>query len=208
MRPENKPEFRQIACETCGLIQRLGKIPQGAVARCARCRSVIIRDKPNSLSRTAALSLAALILYVPANVYPVMRMEYMGASKTNTIWTGVVSLAQDGMWEIALLVFCASIMVPLLKLLGLFYLVLTARSGSRRRDRTIVYKIIESIGRWSMLDVFLLSILVALVKLGSLATVLPGPGIIAFAAVVVLTILASQSFDPRVIWDSPEERNE
>ena len=208
MRTEDKSEIRQIACDTCGLIQLLGEVPQRAVARCARCRSVIFHDKPNSLSRTAALSLAALILYVPANVYPVMRMEYMGASQTNTIWTGVVSLARDGMWEIAFLVFCASIMVPLLKLLGLFYLVLTVRSGRRKRDRTIVYKIIESIGRWSMLDVFLLSILVALVKLGSLATVLPGPGIIAFAAVVVLTILASQSFDPRIIWDAPEEENE
>jgi len=157
------------------------------------------------LSRTAALSLTALILYVPANLYPVMRMEFMGAASENTIWTGVVSLAGDGMWEIALLVFCASILVPLMKLLGLFYLVLTAGSVKRKKDRTLVYKIIEAVGRWSMLDVFLLSILVALVKLGSLATVLPGPGIIAFAAVVVLTILASQGFDPRVIWEIPEE---
>ncbi|MFL6563772.1 MAG: paraquat-inducible protein A [Burkholderiales bacterium] len=156
-----------------------------------------------SLQVTAALAVAALILYLPANIYPILRMHFYGAYSESTVWDGVVSLAQSKQYFVALIVFLASIAVPILKLTGLLYLVISARFrlGRRLHSRTRIYRFIDVVGPWAMLDVFLLAILVALVKLGQIATILPGPGLIAFTAVVVLTMLASASFDPRTIWD-------
>jgi paraquat-inducible protein A len=142
---------------------------------------------------------AALFLYLPANIYPVMMMEYLGRHTENTVWGGVKALYRDGMWGVATIVFAASILVPLLKLLGLFFLV--SCHGQRwQKQRTWIYKTICRIGPWAMLDVFLLAIMVALIRFGRFATVVPGPGIFAFTAVVVLTLLASSSFDPQLIW--------
>jgi paraquat-inducible protein A len=134
-------------------------------------------------------------------------MDYHGVHSESTVWDGCVKLFQQDQWLVATIVFCASILIPLFKLLGLFFLVSTAKAKSTRLqfERTWIYKIIEVIGPWAMLDVFLLSVLVALVKLKQIATVLPGPGIIAFTAVVVLTILASASFDPKLIWQRPRD---
>ena len=196
-----------VLCRSCDLTIHIGELAPGAKAACPRCGSKVSERKRDSLQRTLALSLAALVLYVPANIYPILRMEFYGAYSESTVWDGCVRLFQDGMWFVAVIVFMASILIPLLKLLGLFFLVTTARSTRWRRERTRVYQLIDVIGPWAMLDVFLLAILVAVVKLEQLATILPGPGIIAFAAVVILTILASQSFDPRLIWDArkPQE---
>ncbi len=196
-----------VACPTCNLLQRIGSLERGAVAECCRCGTAVSRRPKASLARTAALSLAALILYVPANLYPILRMAYYGAYSENTVWDGCVRLFQDGQYPVAIVVFFASIVIPLFKLLGLFYLTGTAWLGSRRRrrERTLIYKIIDVIGPWAMLDVFLLAILVALVRLQQLASVYPGPGLLPFAAVVVLTILASASFDPALIWEPDNE---
>jgi paraquat-inducible protein A len=192
-----------VACAICGLSQRMAKIRPGTAAACCRCGATLRGRKGDSLSRTAAFSLAALIFYIPANVYPILRMEFYGAYSESTVWDGIVTLFQGGQWVVAVIVFLASILIPLFKLLGLFYLTATTHFGSARlrRERTWIARIIDVIGPWAMLDVFLLSILVALVKLEQLATVLPGPGILAFTAVVVFTILASASFDPRAIWE-------
>ncbi|HYG54054.1 MAG TPA: paraquat-inducible protein A [Burkholderiales bacterium] len=191
-----------IACDTCGLVQRLAPVAPGTAAECARCESVIVARGRGSLELTAALALAALILYVPANLYPILRMNLRGVYSESTVWDGVVSLAHANQWLVAAVVFLASMVIPVLKLAGLFFLVISSRLrlGRRLRGRTRIYKFIDRIGPWAMLDVFLLAVLVALVKLGTWATVLPGPGLIAFAAVVVLTMLASASFDPRLIW--------
>jgi paraquat-inducible protein A len=188
-----------ISCRTCGLVQQLEHLPQGHKAECARCGEVLLRDRIYSRPLTAALALAALFLYVPANIYPVMVMHYLGRETENTVWGGIQALWVAGMWGVAIIVFLASMLVPLLKLVGLFYLVL-AQGRSRQRFRTRVFKIIEKIGPWAMLDVFLLAIMVAVVRFGKFATVIPGPGIIAFTAVVVLTLLAVASFEPRLIW--------
>lgn len=194
----------QIACPVCGLIQELDALPPGTVAECCRCGSVVASEKRGGLACTAALSLAALLLYVPANIYPIMRMEFHGAFTESTVWDGCVRLFQDGQWLVAAIVFLASLVIPLLKLLGLFYLVVSTklRSPFAQTLRTRIYTLIEVIGPWAMLDVFLLAILVALVKLGRIATVTSGPGLLAFASVVVLTILASASFDPKQIWQN------
>jgi paraquat-inducible protein A len=202
----DEPMETIIACETCGLVQRMEELQPGTAAECGRCGSIIAERKVNSIGRTAAFSLAALILYVPANIYPILRMNYYGAYSENTVWNGCVKLFEDGQWLVAVIVFLASIVIPLFKLLALFYLVVTAKfkSTRRRSERTWIFKTIEVIGPWAMLDVFLLSVLVALVKLGEIATVVPGPGLLAFTAVVVLTILASASFDTKLIWDEPD----
>lgn len=197
-----------IACKTCGLAQRLEELGPGLVAECARCGSRLARHKLNSLGRTAAFSVAALILYIPANIYPILRMNLYGVHSESTVWDGCRALFQRGEVLVAVIVFLASMVIPFLKLVGLFFLIATAAlgSGRRRPARTWIYRAIDVIGPWAMLDVFLLSVLVALVKLGELATVFPGPGLLAFTAMVVLTILAASSFDPRLIWVEPERR--
>ena len=197
-----------VACKICGLVQRVPALAPGAQAVCPRCGAVVVEHKVNTLSRTAAFSLAALMFYLPANIYPILQMELYGAHSENTVLDGCISLFQHGQRLVAVIVFLASLLIPFLKLLGLFYLVITTRFASRRRrlERTWIYRLIDVIGPWAMLDVFLLAILVALVKLGELATVRPGPGLFAFAAVVVLTILATTSFDPAQIWETPDER--
>lgn len=197
-----------VVCKTCGLLQRTAALQLGSVAECCRCGSTVGRYNSDSLARTAAFSLAALIFYVPANVYPILSMDFYGAYSENTVWEGCVKLFESGQWPVAVIVFFASILIPLVKLLGLFSLVVTTkfRPARLRRGWTWIHKIIEAIGPWAMLDVFLVAVLVALVKLGRLATVLPGPGLVMFTAVVVLTILASASFDPRLIWDDKDKR--
>ena len=194
-----------IACKTCELVQSIGALRPGTTAECCRCGSVIGERKAGSLGRTAAFSLAALILYAPANVYPILRMQLHGAYSESTVWDGCVSLITHGQWLVGAVVLLASIVIPLVKLVALFFLVATAKAGSAlgRHERTWMFRIIAAIGPWAMLDVFLLAVLVSLVKLGELATVLPGPGLFAFTAVVVLTTLASASFDPKLIWDPP-----
>jgi paraquat-inducible protein A len=159
--------------------------------------------KPNSIARTWALVLAALIFYIPANVLPITMTTSMGKVQADTIMSGVIYFMKTGSWGIALVIFIASIFVPLLKLLILSYLLISVqrKSNWRPRDRTRLYRITEVIGRWSMLDIFVITILVALVKLGALAAIEAGPAAIFFAAVVVITIFAAMSFDPRLIWD-------
>jgi paraquat-inducible protein A len=198
-----------IACKTCGLVQRLDVLEPGTSAECYRCGWLIGKRMVNSLGRVAAFSLAALIFYVPANIFPILRMEYYGAYSENTVWEGCVRLFQDGQWFVAIIVFLASILIPFVKLVGLFFLVVTTKYQSSRwqRERTLIYKVIDVIGPWAMLDVFLLSVLVALVKLQRIATVLPGRALLAFTAVVVFTLLASATFDPTTIWEQPRAKH-
>lgn len=195
-----------VACTACGLVQRAVAPAAGSVVICSRCESVLLRRKPDSLARTACFSLAALLLYAPANLFPVLRMEFHGIRTENTVWDGCVTLFLEGQWFIAGVVFAASIVIPFLKLASLLFLVTTTKYnlGVGKRMRTRLHSAIEFVGPWAMLDVFLLAILVSLVKLGRIATVLPGPGVLAFASVVILTILASASFDSRLIWETEE----
>lgn len=193
-----------VACRICGQVHQLdGNRPgPGMVALCVRCGSAIERRTAGSLHLTAAFSLAALLLYLPANLFPILHLNLYGATQDNTIWSGCVRFWESGDYVIAAIVFLASIFIPLLKLLGLFFLVMTTRLrwARGRLVRTWIYRVIESIGRWAMLDVFVLAILVSLVKLRSLATIIPGPGALAFGLVVVFTLFASASFDPQLIW--------
>lgn len=192
-----------IACDTCGEVSRaMPGMP------CPVCATRLEPRKPGSLARTSAFMIAAAVLYVPANFYPILTYTRLGYGPPSTILGGVKELIELQMWPLALLVFVASICVPMLKLCSITLLLLTTRFGSawRLRDRTRLYRIVDVIGRWSMIDVFMLAVLVALVQVGQLATVVPGLGAVCFAAVVVLTMLSSFSFDPRLMWDAAERR--
>jgi paraquat-inducible protein A len=193
-----------VSCDTCGLVQQVEPLRPGTAAECIRCGSFLAaRRSTASLHVTAALSLAALVLYVPANLYPMMKMYLHGAYSESTVWDGVVMLMQYDQWLVAVIVFMASMVIPLVKLAGLFSLVVTSYMGwgRRLRARTQLYKFIDAIGPWAMLDVFLLAVLVALVKLSSWAKIIPGPALFAFTLVVVFTMLASAAFDPKWIWE-------
>jgi paraquat-inducible protein A len=193
-----------VSCDTCGLVQAVERLPAGTAAECVRCGSFLAAGSGAwRLEAVAALSLAALVLYVPANIYPILKMHLHGSYSESTVWDGVVALVTHNEWAVAIIVFLASMVIPLVKLAGLLSLTVTARMGwgRRLRARTQLYKLIDAIGPWAMLDVFLLAVLVALVKLSSWAKVIPGPGLAAFTAMVVLTMLASAAFDPKLIWE-------
>jgi paraquat-inducible protein A len=193
-----------VACTVCHLLS-----PDG-VGRCPRCGAALHSRKPDSIARSWALVTAAAILYVPANVLPMTTVTSLGMVQSDTIMSGVVYFVQSGSWPIALVIFVASVFVPLLKLFILSYLLISVQRKShfRPKDRTRLYLITEAVGRWSMLDIFVVTILVALVNLGALATIQAGPAALYFAAVVVLTMLAAMSFDPRLIWDAKEKMHE
>lgn len=195
---------RLIGCHTCNLAVDLPQTLPDEQPLCPRCGSVLHRRKPDSLSRTAALLITAALLYIPANVYPMMTLSALGRGEPSTIVGGVMELIAADMWPLAFIVFTASILVPMLKLISMSWLVISARRGSRWRlkDRTLIYRMNELVGRWSMVDVFVITVLVALVQLGSLANIFPGIGILAFGGVVILTMLAALCFDPRLMWDN------
>jgi len=161
---------------------------------------------PNSIQLTWALVITAIIAYLPANLYPVMTVTSLGRSQSDTIISGVIYLLLHGDWPLALIVFVASVLVPLLKIVALLYLLFSVqrRSPLRKSQRTRLYRVIELVGRWSMVDIFVVALLAALVQAGALATIEPGVGAIAFTSVVILTMVAALSFDPRLIWDNEE----
>lgn len=197
---------RSVRCPSCAMLAVPPASGDPLALGCPRCGARLERRKPQSLSRTWALVMAGAILYIPANLYPILDIEILGRSESDTIYAGVVSLFAAGMWEIGVLVFFASILVPLGKLVALTFLLLSIERRSRwaPRTRTVLYRLIETVGRWSFIDTFMISILVALVQLGSLATIDPGFGATCFAAVIVITMFAAASFDPRIIWDLEE----
>lgn len=196
-----------LVCHGCGLLSRFTPGQTREASRCPRCGAGLHPRKPDSLTRTWALTLTAYILYIPANLLPIMTVVMSGRGQPDTILSGVKELLLGGMWPLALLVFFASIAVPVLKLLILTGLLLSVQFESHwiPRQRTILYRFTELIGRWSMIDIFVITILVAVVKLGALATIDAGPGAVAFAGVVVTTMFAAMSFDPRLIWDNIED---
>ncbi|KAA0013643.1 paraquat-inducible protein A [Billgrantia pellis] len=193
-------------CPTCGLVNRLDAMGRG---HCQRCGERLHARAPHSLQRTWALLATAALMYLPANLYPIMTTTSLGQSSPSTIIGGVVELIQMGSWPVAAVIFVASVIVPVGKLVALAWLCLVAERSAELNpvNRTRLYRLTEFIGRWSMVDVFVVAILVALIRAGSLMAITPGPAALAFAAVVVLTMLAAMTFDPRLIWDTPPPRD-
>lgn len=194
-----------VSCHACGHVQPRAR--KDGHARCARCNSPMHVRHPDSLTRTWALLFAAAILYIPANLLPVMHTASLVGDEDDTIMSGVAYFWTSGDAPLAVIVFIASILVPMLKLSVLALLCITAqrRSTWRPAERTKLYRLVEFIGRWSMLDVFVVTLTVALVRFQSLAVITAGPGAIAFGSVVILTMMASMQFDPRLIWDPVDE---
>lgn len=192
-----------LTCRVCEL-----SVPAATVAphkpRCPRCGDPLHRRKPASLQRTWALLIGAILCYLPANLLPIMTVTSLGQTQSDTILSGVIFLLTHGMWPLALVVFVASVLVPLVKVVILVYLLLSVQLGSRRSpgERTRWYRVTELVGRWSMVDIYVVTVLVALVRLDNLATIEAGPGALFFAAVVILTMFAAMTFDPRLIWDA------
>jgi paraquat-inducible protein A len=191
-------------CHDCGQLARL----TGAGGACPRCGAALHLRKTDSLARAWALVIASYILYVPANLLPIMETSSLFGEQSDTILSGIVFLWRSGSWDLALIVFVASIVVPLSKLFALTWLLLAVHRRSRWQplQRARLYRVVEFVGKWSMLDIYVVALLATVVKFKSLATVSAAPGAVAFGAVVILTMLAAQSFDPRLIWDAAEGR--
>jgi paraquat-inducible protein A len=196
-----------LVCHECALLTQA--VPGVHAQHCPRCGAALHLRKPDSIARSWAFLIAAVILYIPANVLPVMETGSLFGAQQDTILSGVAFLWNSGAWDLAAIVFIASIVVPLAKILALAFLLVTVqlRSTWQAQQRTKLYRLVELVGRWSMLDIYVITILVALVQLKALATIKAGPAAIAFGAVVVLTMLAASSFDPRLIWDPLEKRH-
>jgi paraquat-inducible protein A len=197
---------QSIGCIDCDLL--VEETEEGRA--CPRCGAVLHLRKPDALRRTAAFLAAGYLLYVPANVLPVLRIVYLGGEEINTIGSGVVELARNELWPLAIIVLLASIIIPLVKLAGLTWMLLAVRVRSARLlvARTRLYRRIELIGRWSNIDVFMASVLVSLLQLGTLTQIHAGLGLVAFAAVVILTMLATLTFDSRLMWDAAGRTHE
>lgn len=195
----NSAAARQLAaCHTCN------KLSDIELGRCPRCHSALHLRTPNSLQRTLALLTTACILFIPANVLPIMYTEQLGRTQASTIVGGVVTLLEHGSYPIAVVIFVASVMIPLAKIIVMFWLCWSVSSHSQAEpaQRTLLYRTTEFVGRWSMIDVFVVAILVALIQLGGLLVIRPGSAALAFAGVVIVTMLAAESFDSRLIWDA------
>ncbi|TFH32110.1 MAG: paraquat-inducible membrane protein A [Deltaproteobacteria bacterium] len=197
-----------VACDACGLLSR----PAGAEepGRCPRCGGELEFRRRDAIQRTWALVITAAICYLPANLLPILRTTTLTSEKTDTIIGGFVRLYTSGSWYLALILLIASVMIPLAKLSALAYLLITVQGASVRnnRERARLYRFMEIIGRWSMVDVFAATFAVGIVRLRPLLSVAPEPGVLFFSAVVILTILAAESFDPRLIWDSSQGKQE
>ena len=189
------------ACPTC---RRLTPVRDHRF--CPRCSTSLHLRKPRSRGRTWALVLTAGLLWIPANVLPVMTIVQLGRAKSDTILSGILYFIREGSWGLALVIFTASILVPLVKLAALILLLASERGRWRwsHAQRAWIYRVTEAIGRWSMVDIFVITLMVAMVELGSVASVAPGPGAMAFAMMVVATMLAVSVFDPRLLWDTLE----
>ncbi|HEX8593148.1 MAG TPA: paraquat-inducible protein A [Pseudomonas sp.] len=194
-------EYGVCLCHICGYA-----CPAGAHV-CPRCDSAVHARKPDSLARTWAFLIAGLIFYIPANLLPVMYTTMFGNSSQNTIMSGVIEFFESGSWDIALLIFIASVVVPCIKfvVLGMLLITCQRRSTWAMRERSRLYRFIELIGYWSMLDVLVVALVAALVQFRELSTIEPRIGILFFGLVVVMTMFAAMSFDPRLIWDAEVE---
>lgn len=207
-RPPLASELNLVLCHACGKACDASQ----PIHECPRCGAPVHPRKPNSLTRTWAYLIAALVFYVPANLLPVMNTTMLGKGDDSTIMSGVIEFWSHGAWDIALIIFIASIAVPATKFVALGLLLITVQRGSTwaQAQRSKLFRFVELIGYWSMLDVIVVALVAALVKFQALGDIEPREGILFFGLVVVFTMLAAMSFDPRMIWENntPEEHTD
>jgi len=200
-------ENNLAVCTVCGKINKIISLPADKNLKCARCSNKIFFRKKESITKTWAFLAAALIFYIPANIQPIMFTNNFGDKSSQTIITGVISLLNADLWLLAAIVFTASVAVPLAKILVLIILLVSVhfKWDYFYEQRTKMFFIVDIIGKWSMLDVFLISLMTGAVKLGTIAEVTPGPALRSFTAVVILTMAAAATFDTRLIWDNKND---
>lgn len=191
-------EQNLASCHICG------KVSDVALVSCPRCDAALHLRKPNSLMRTWAFLWAAIAFYIPAMWLPVMNVTGISGDQNSTILSGVILFWKMGSYPVAIIIFSASVLIPLIKVLSLIWLGLAASGKVKPAPQSLskTYRIVEMLGRWSMVDVFVVAILACLVRLGSIMTIVPGPAALSFSAVVILTMLSASAFDPRLLWDS------
>ncbi len=190
-----------IACHDCDLLYRVSPLPEGGVARCRRCGAVLYRHKPNSLDRTLALSIAGLVLFLLANVFPFLAFKLQGQVTETTLSTGIWELYAQDMWLIALLVLLTCIVIPFIQLLGMLYVLLPMKLNRLPWKLSRVFRFLLTLRPWGMMEVFMLGILVSVVKLGKMATIVPGVALWSFALLIVVLAAAAAALDRRMVWD-------
>lgn len=196
-----------IGCHDCDLLNEIEALPEDCEAHCSRCKALLFRSRSNSISDSLALSLAGLILFIPANIYPIMSLQVLGQSKSGTLLAGAVKLYTGGLEMVGVLILLTSIVIPLFKLLMLLYVLLPLQLGVRLLGMVPTFRIFQKLNAWGMLEVYMLGILVAIIKLGDLATVIAGTGLYAFVALLLVTVCLSAALDERVVWQRLEAMN-
>jgi len=193
-----------IACHECDLIHRVHPLAEGTVARCSRCGAVLYRHKRNSLDRTLAMTIAGLILFVLANSFPFLSMKIQAQVQESTLFTGIKELYAQGMWQVALLVLLTTILVPLIQLLSLLYVLLPIKFNRKPWKLALVFRFVQRLQPWSMMEVFMLGILVSIVKLAGMASMVPGISLFAFLVLIFVLAASAASLDPHLIWEQVE----
>lgn len=195
-----------IACHECDLLHQSRALPMGATARCVRCGAVLYRRKRNSLDRVLALTIAGLILFIVANVYPFLTFRLEAQIQETTLATGIIELYHQGMWIVAGVVFMTSIVMPLLELTGMLYVLLPLKFNRRPWNLPFFFRTIRGFKPWGMMEVFMLGILVAFVKLSKMASIIPGIALYAFMILIFVLAASAAALDPHIVWDRLENR--
>ncbi len=200
-------EMGLAGCHICDQVVRLSDM---SAATCPRCHSTVHYRKPDSMNRAWAFLISAFIMYIPANTEAIMVTGALGQKSSDTILSGILYFLAHGDWPLALVIFSASVLLPLLKMMVIAYLLIMVQRGHalRKKEKTRLYLIAEIMGRWSMVDVFVVAILAALIQMGELSSIKPGPAGMAFASMVILTMFSAMVFDPKLIWDQSEKNND
>ncbi len=196
-------EMGLASCHVCHQVVSLG---DHIKTLCPRCHSSVHYRKHNSINRAWAFLISAFIMYIPANTEAIMITGTLGRQSSDTILSGILYFLAHGDWPLALVIFSASVLLPLLKIIAIAYLLISVqrKNSWRKKEKTRLYLIAEVMGRWSMVDVFVVALLAALIQMGELSSIKPGPAGLAFAAMVILTMFSAMAFDPRLIWDHTE----
>jgi len=198
---------KDLGLASCHICDQIVRLEDKSAAKCPRCNSTVHFRKSDSINRAWAFLISAFIMYIPANTEAIMFTNALGQESSDTILSGILYFLAHGDWPLALVIFSASVLLPLLKIMAITYLLVMVQRGHalRKKEKTRLYLIAEVMGRWSMVDVFVVAILAALIQMGELSSIKPGPAGMAFAAMVILTMFSAMAFDPKLIWDQSEK---
>ena len=196
-----------IACHECDLLHQSQPLPPGGTARCIRCGAVLYRRKPNSLDRVLALTATGLILFIVANAYPFLTFRLEAQKQETTLITGVMELYAQGMWIVAGVVLLTSILLPLLELVGMLYVLLPLKFNRRPWKLQLFFRLVRGFKPWGMMEVFMVGILVAFVKLSKMATIIPGIALYAFMLLIFVLAASAAALDPHIVWNRVDKRS-